>query len=88
MKIYISKNNCSHLKQLSVYNSNYYQLPFVIDGCDVLFESFDGSETFCGNSIGIMFKGRFEEKFFLHQEHNFDGFFFDSETISDKNQWT
>lgn len=39
--IKIAKSVCTHLKEISFYNHNYYLLPFSIDGCDVVYEICD-----------------------------------------------
>lgn len=50
--IEIALSVCTHLKNISTYNHNYYLLPFEIDGCDVVYvicdEFFDDYEYILG----------------------------------------
>lgn len=88
MLIQILIANCEHIKLESWYNNNYYRLPFMVNGYNVLYEEYDGGEEFCGNSIGDFVDGKFIAAFFLHREDNSDYFLIDSETIDTKNKWT
>lgn len=90
MIIKIKKSDCEHLKDTSFYNNNYYKLPFEVDGCNMLFEHFDGGETFCGNSIGYWIEkhGQFIDRFYLNAEFDDEYFVFDSESFSVENRWT
>lgn len=89
MEINIPKDNCIHLTDMSCYNHNYYRLPFAINGCDVLYESYDGGENFNGNSIGILIGNEYQVKFWLHTDDNHnEKFMFDSQSIGKENRWT
>ena len=90
MKVEISvlKQNCEHLKEISRYNSNFYRLPFVINGCDVLHEKYNGAEDWCGNSIGTVKNGEYTVQFYLHALEKSGMFLFDSSSMGKKNEWT
>jgi hypothetical protein len=41
MIVEISLEKCDHLKHLSKYNYNFYQMPIRVDGTDVILVDFD-----------------------------------------------
>ena len=43
MLISIEKSKCKHLKDISYYNHNYYELPFQVEGYNVVEEVYDES---------------------------------------------
>ena len=43
MLISIEKSKCKHLKDISYYNHNYYELPFQVEGYNVIEEVYDES---------------------------------------------
>ena len=88
MLVQISIANCEHIKEHSYYNNNYYRLPFMVNGYNVLYQEYDSHEEFCGNAIGDFVDGKFVPAFYLHRENNYDYFLFDSETIATENRWT
>jgi len=91
MELKIKKSECLHLN-LSCYNSNYYGLPFEINGCDVLHENYDGADNFNGNTIGIINEdGNYVIRYYLHQDddsNDVEFFYFNSKTINTVNEWT
>jgi hypothetical protein len=89
MEVKIASKNCEHLKDISYYNNNYYHLPFSVNGCNILFEYYDGGEVFCGSSVGVMISyGKYEPKYWLHTSDGDECFIFDSESMKDHNEWT
>lgn len=52
----IDINECIHLKELSRYNHNYYELPIHLYsiGNNILYESYNGADEFEGNVIGYL----------------------------------
>lgn len=89
MEIKINKSKCTHLRN-SFYNSNIYELPFEINGCNTIQESYFGDDSFNGCSIGIINKeGKYESLFYLHQnDREDDCLYINSETIDSINRWT
>jgi hypothetical protein len=88
MIISILKEKCEHIKEMSRYNNNYYRLPFFVNGCDVLYEHYNGAEDFKNNEIGNIVDNVFIPKYWLHENENDDYFIFGSDTIKDHNEWT
>lgn len=88
MKIIIPQNECIHLTQKSHYNSNYYELPFIVNGCNIIYSSYDGGENFEGHSVGVFNNDKYEPKYWLHTEDKDNEFIIDSELIQSENNWT
>ena len=59
---------CIHLVDLSVYNNNYYKLPESICGCNILFEKFDGADSFVNCQLGVLEDGEFVHQWWVNQE--------------------
>lgn len=59
MLLVVKKENCKHLKDISFYNHNFYELPFEIDECKFIQEIYDES----WNSYSYVF-GTFQHKAF------------------------
>ena len=87
MKINIKKSKCKRL-DISSYNNNYYQLPFIIDGCDVIYDKY--SVSFDGQSLGYinLETNKFVSIYWLHQDEVDDHIIIDTETMKTKNLWT
>ena len=43
MLISVEKSKCKHLKDLSYYNHNFYELPFQVEGHNIVEEVYDES---------------------------------------------
>ena len=59
MLLVVKKSNCKHLKDISYYNHNFYELPFELEECKVIQEVYD--ETWDTYSYTF---GRLEHKHF------------------------
>lgn len=88
MIVEIRQEACVHLQHISYYNNNYYQLPFEVNGCDTVFQSYDGADNFNGNQLGTLVDGEFVAQFYLHTTDEHNTFIFDSKELSDTNRWT
>ena len=87
MKIITNQANCKHL-EMSVYNHNYYELPFTVNECNVVLEHYNGCEDFVGYSLGVFVDGKFIEKYWLHTDNKHEVIEFDSNELKDHNEWT
>ncbi len=88
VEITILKNKCEHLKDVSYYNNNFYKLPFIVNGCNILCEKFSDDTGFCGNSIGTIVDKKYTPQFFLHSLEKENEFVFNSTAMGKKNEWT
>lgn len=89
MKVNINIKSCERLER-SVYNSNYYKLPFTVNGCDVVHELRGGDEEVAYIALGVITaKEEFVIEYYLNSEDmNMNVFIFDSDHLSEKNLWT
>lgn len=62
MIIKINENDCEHLEKISCYNNNYYRVPFEINGCNVIYVRWCGSEDSCMYFLGRYEDGEFGEE--------------------------
>lgn len=89
MNVTIPLENCFHLKQVSCYNSNYYELPFSVNKCNSVHVSYGGNEDLSFIALGYFEEGHFKEKYFLNTSLIEDEILdFDSSQISIDNRWT
>jgi len=87
IKLVIKINNkkCTHLKNISKYNHNYYELPIEIDGCRVLFEECDENYDSYTYHLGNLIDGKFvmKEGYWFasdaHGDEGLDNFLIDTE---------
>lgn len=86
--ITVNWDECHHITEASYYNSNYFIMPFQIDGCDILHESYDGGDYFNGYSVGVMDENKFHRKFYLNTDAVDGGFQIDTSRISEENLFT
>ena len=86
MEIHVELSGCERIDQISCYDSNYYTLPFTVNGCGIIHESYSGGD-FSGCSIGVLVNDNYVPQYYLHQEEC-SGFNISSETIGRINQWT
>ena len=86
MEIHVELSECERIDRISHYNSNYYTLPFEVNGCSIIHESYSEG-SFSGCSIGILVSSNYVPHFYLHQDET-SGFDISSETIGRINQWT
>ena len=85
----IPKCQLLKLPELSHYNFVLTGLPFPINNCDVLCDSYDGGETWNGYSIGTVdLDGVYTPAYWLHTDQYESDIAFDSSLISDTNRWT
>ena len=93
MKIKLKIDKCRHMDNLSVYNSNFYELPFFVNECNYLHIKYGGNEEFDYAAIGIFVDFKFKCKYYLNTELKDgaeveDTIEFDSDTISIDNKFT
>jgi len=92
MQVLIPLSNCKHLPEVSVYNSNYYHLPFSVNGMNIIHEYYSGSEELAYISLGYFKDNKFKDEFYLNtsilDEFENDTIVFDSDLISTENKWT
>lgn len=88
LKIFVDKKNCKHLREISYYNNNYYELPFTVNDCNILYEEYYGDESFAGHKLGILIDNIFQAKYYLHTEDHLKFFIIDLQEISENNRWT
>jgi hypothetical protein len=87
MNIELSRKTLKKHPILSHYDNDYCELPFTVNGCDVLHSPFLYGDDWDGYSIGIEENGKFIEKFFLHTGDGFnDVIEFDSDAIKYYNE--
>jgi hypothetical protein len=84
----ISLAQCVRLDAMCFYNHDFYGLPFKINECQVLHDSYDGGEVWNGYSIGVIVNGKYEPRYWLHADMDNNHVCFDSSFIKDYNQWT
>ena len=70
MTVKIARDNCQHLHTISEYNSNYYKLPCLIEGCSHILERYDGADNFLNIELGVFNVNVFERKYYLNTEFN------------------
>lgn len=70
MLIMIEKSKCKHLKDLSYYNHNVYELPFQIDNCNYIQEIFDEVWGSIVYNFGFIRNGKFISSFQVDSECN------------------
>jgi hypothetical protein len=89
MRVFIPYDKLEHLTEHSVYNSNYYRLPFKVNGWGILHQSYDGGDNFLYNALGVFINDKFEPMCYLNTDFEADGLVvFDSELINDNNLFT
>ena len=86
MNVCVSIDSCELLKDISFYNNNYYRLPGLINGCDILYEHYYGDETHAGNILGTLVDGKFVPAYYVHQEDDEIYFIFDSNDMDTVNR--
>lgn len=74
----------------SHYNSNLFEMPVELNGCDILFERCDEMTNELHYQIGHLNEnGKFEPEYYFAPEHDiYDGSCFDVSTASKKDLWT
>lgn len=65
MEIIFNTEEMDHIKDMSFYNNNYYKLPYIIDGCDILYQKWEDDDYYGLYILGTMNENRFEKKFEL-----------------------
>ena len=88
MRIEIHEHDLKRIESISYYNHNYYEIPFTVNGCNILFQDYNGADEFMGYSVGNMTEEGFVPKFWLHTNDRSEKVIFDSDTIKDHNEWT
>lgn len=86
--IIIKASSCAKIERLSYYNHQYYLLPIIYDGCDILHDSYDSAETYNSPEIGTLVDGEFVPKYWLHTDCEPGAFLIDFEFIDTYNKWT
>jgi hypothetical protein len=69
MIVNFNVNNLERLDDISAYNYNYYKLPIVMDGCDMLYVENDEHASINYWTLGFMECGVFEGQFKFYTEH-------------------
>ena len=63
MLLVVKKDKCKHLKDISYYNHNFYELPFEIEECKVVQEIYNESWNTYSYIFGVfnnkVFRGSF-----------------------------
>ena len=70
MLITVEKNKCEYLKGLSYYNHNLYEIPFQVDGCNIIQEIYDESWDSIFYNFGIIKDKKFISCFQVDSECN------------------
>ncbi len=83
----IPLSKCTKLVTYSYYNHTYYGLPFPVNNCDVLHNSYDGGEIWNGYSIGKIVDDQYIPQYWLHTDED-ELIEFNSTFIKEYNQWT
>lgn len=60
-KIEISLSTCTHLASISHYNHNYYYIPVIVDGCNVVLEICDEEYDSYEYYLGKLEEGAFSK---------------------------
>lgn len=68
MNIKFNLNLCEKIKEISVYNLNYYKLPLTIKGCNVIEEICHEDYNYFEDSIGIIIEGKYKRKYYTNIE--------------------
>jgi len=75
------------INKISCYNDNYYQLPFQVNGCNVIHEKYDGGDNFYGFKLGNIVDGVFIFKYYVNT-FDLKMITIDSEKLSEDNDLT
>lgn len=71
MEVKFDLGKLKHLKEISMYNHNFYRLPLSIDNCDILFVEWQDDEFEINYYLGTFTKeGMFAEKHLLFGDIN------------------
>ncbi len=89
MLIEIKLSDCISLKHISCYNQNYYQLPFKINNCNVIFENFGGDEELETLELGLLDGNKFIRAFYISPDcYKFDHYIILDKEVVEENRWT
>lgn len=62
----IPLTSCEHIVEQSCYNNNFYRLPFLIHGFDVIHEKYNGAEDIEEVSLGFIENGQYVPKLYIN----------------------
>lgn len=89
IRVKIPQNICEAMPEISYYNHQYFRMPIEINGCNIFLIDYGGSDEYWhGGCIGVLVDGKFDPRFYLHEDESDDFFYISSASISENFKWT